>query len=74
MERLSAPAYGVAEYAAKYKRVKVTAKYETYIDVPVEDDEYEAIEEVVDNLDLSDFDYDYEVMGEKSEIFMMYEA
>ena len=60
--------------ACAYKRIKITATFERYIEVPEDVDEYEAVDEVIDNLDMSDFDYDYSVVGQHNEIVDVYEA
>ena len=58
---------GVTEYTYSYKTVKITATYEKCIDVDDDDDFYDAINNVIDNITPDELDYDYEIIGEKAE-------
>ena len=60
--------YGVTECAYTYNRVKITATYETYIEVDVDEDMDAAIEAAFDEIELADLDYDWNVVGEETEL------
>lgn len=58
---------GVTEQIYNYSRVKVTATCEKYIAVPTGEDIDTAVDTFIDSLDLSDFEYDYDIVSEESE-------
>ncbi len=68
MVRLGASEYGVTECARAFNKVKITATYEAYIEVDVDEDFDEAIMTAIDNIELEDLDYDWEVEGEETEL------
>lgn len=74
MVRLGAPEYGVTECAYTYNRVKITATLTKYIEVDVDDDIEAAVDEAIDSIDLSDFDYEYDIVGEDTELVYVKEA
>lgn len=65
--------YGVTTCEFIYQKVKITATYEKIIEVPVEDDIEDAVDRAIGNIDLSDFDYDYNVIGEETELVYLKE-
>ena len=67
MREIGRPEYGVTPCEYTYQMVKITATYEKVIDVDVDDDFYDAINNVIDNITLDELDYDYEIIGEKAE-------
>ena len=68
MVRLGASEYGVTECLYTHQRVKITATYEKYIDIDVDEDFDEAVMAAIDNIELEDLDYNWEVEGEESEL------
>lgn len=68
MVRLGASEYGVTECAYTYNRVKITATFETYIEVDVDDDIEAAVDDAINDIDLGDLDYDWNIVGEGTEL------
>ena len=67
MREIGRPEYGVTPCEYTYQRVKITATYEKVIDVDDDDDFYDAINNVIDNITPDELDYDYEIVGEETE-------
>ena len=67
MIQLTQPEYGVTECAETYKKVKITATLEKYIEVPDDADIEDAVDNAIDHMDLGDFDFDYDIIGEHTE-------
>lgn len=68
MIQVSPSEYGVTEYESTVYKIRITATLEQYIEVPVEDDIEEAVDMAIENIDLGDFDYDYNIIGESTEL------
>lgn len=68
MVKLGAPEYGVTECAYTYKKVKITATYEAYIEVDVDEDFAEAVMTAIGGIGLDDLEYDWEEVGEETEL------
>ena len=67
MRKIGRPEYGVTPCEYTYQRVKITATYEKVIDVDDDDDFYDVINNVIDNITPDELDYDYEIVGEETE-------
>ena len=74
MVRLGAPEYGVTECARTYSKIKITATYEKYIEVEVGGDVDAAVEAAFDDIQLDDLDYDWDIVGEKTELIYVKEV
>ena len=55
-----------------YNIVRIKATFEKCIEIPVEDDIDDAVDDVISKLDLSDFDYDYDEVGSRTELVDVY--
>ena len=64
--------YGVTESAYTYNKVKIIATYEKIIEIDVDEDFDKAIEAAFDDIALDDLDYDWEEIGEDTEILLKY--
>lgn len=72
MREIGKPEYGVTPCEYTYQRVKITATYEKVIEVDVDEDFDKAIETAFDGITLEDLDYDYEELGEDTDIVYVY--
>lgn len=72
MREIGRPEYGVTPCEYTYQRVKITATYEKVIEVDVDEDFDKAIESAFDKIALEDLDYDYEELGEDTDIVYVY--
>lgn len=74
MERLGPSEYGVTECLYTYSKVKITATYEKIIEVEVGGDVDAAVEAAFDEIQLDDLDYDWDIVGEKTELVYVKEG
>lgn len=74
MERLGPSEYGVTECLYNYSKVKITATYEKFIEVEAGEDIDAAVEAAFDDIKLEDLDYDWDIVGEKTELVYVKEA
>ena len=68
MVRLGTPEYGVTECTRTCNIVKITATYEKILEVDVDEDFDEAVMSAIDDITLEDLDYDWEEVGEETEL------
>lgn len=67
MIQISAPEYGVTEYESTVYKIRITATLEQYIEVDADDDIEEAVDEAISEIELGNFDFDYDIIGEETE-------
>ena len=75
MREIGRPEYGVTPCEYTYQRVKITATYEKvaeFTDMTGNEDFDKAIESAFDKIALEDLDYDYEELGEDTDIVYVY--
>lgn len=63
-----APQYGVTVCEDTHNKVRITATYEKIIDIDVDADFDKAVEAAFDDITLEDLDYDWEELGQETEL------
>ena len=68
MVTVSTPQYGVTVCERTFNRVKVIATYEKIIEIDVDEDFDEAVMNAIDEITPDDLSYDWEELGEETEL------